>query len=559
MIDYFGIFHKTGLVVWEKTCEALKGHPVNNFIQKSLLEERAGNEAFSEDGYTVKHELANELGLIFVAVYQTILPLMYIDDLLKAVKEGFVEGYQKDTVLRQVNFSSEFEAIHDKIVMESSSKRRRVQRAFRRTEKEKRSSSDEDDESVSLPESEMSEMESARDRLRRKGGMRGHTGKKKPTAAKKPESNKVKNKRTWDDSLSMDSEDAKALDMSKAAEDEDAIMESYREKFASSGPSLVDIEESDGEEELSDEDEDETTESSEKSSAKGSWGIGSALGSAFSSFKSGGELTEENLGPALEAIKKQLITKNVAIEVAETVCASVRSSLMGSKVGRFTRASTVVEQAVKDALTRVLTPKRSVDMLREIAQSKAEGKAYSICFVGVNGVGKSTSLAKVAYYLTENKYRVLIAACDTFRSGAVEQLERHGRLLGVPIFNRGYAKDPSGVAAAAIRHAEKEGYDVVLIDTAGRMQNKEPLMRALAKLVSHNEPNLVLFVGEALVGNDAIEQLTGFNRVSNQYYEAKPHFKSCVEKFCNFLKIIAHFINVYLFSLHVGSSWTQIF
>jgi len=106
---------------------------------------------------------------------------------------------------------------------------------------------------------------------------------------------------------------------------------------------------------------------------------------------------------------------------------------------------------------------------------------------------------------------VMIAACDTFRAGAVEQLRTHCKRLDVPLFERGYEKDPSAVASEAIRAAQRAGVDAVLIDTAGRMQDNEPLMRALAKLINVNEPDLTLFVGEALVGNDAVDQLVKFN------------------------------------------------
>lgn len=106
----------------------------------------------------------------------------------------------------------------------------------------------------------------------------------------------------------------------------------------------------------------------------------------------------------------------------------------------------------------------------------------------------------------------MIAACDTFRAGAVEQLRTHARNLDVHLFEQGYGKDASIIAKNALKYASAEGYDVVLIDTAGRMQDNEPLMRGLAKLVALNSPDLVLFVGEALVGNDAIDQLVKFNR-----------------------------------------------
>jgi len=131
---------------------------------------------------------------------------------------------------------------------------------------------------------------------------------------------------------------------------------------------------------------------------------------------------------------------------------------------------------------------------------------------GINGVGKSTSLAKIAYYLKCHDCKPLIAACDTFRSGAVEQLNVHARCLDVPLFQMGYAKDPAIVAKAAINHASNNNHDVVLIDTAGRMQNNVPLMLALSKLVLESNPDLVLFVCEALVGNDGMDQLKMFDR-----------------------------------------------
>jgi signal recognition particle receptor subunit alpha len=167
--------------------------------------------------------------------------------------------------------------------------------------------------------------------------------------------------------------------------------------------------------------------------------------------------------------------------------------------------------------------------------AKAQGRPYVIVFVGVNGVGKSTSLAKVCYYLKSQGCKMLIAACDTFRSGAVEQLRTHCDCLGVDLFERGYAKDPAQVAGAGVKHAQDNGYDCLLIDTAGRMQNNEPLMRALAKLVSQNPIDLTLFVGEALVGNDGIDQLNLFNKVGtfcSQYVSPRaPSLTICSRSF----------------------------
>jgi len=211
----------------------------------------------------------------------------------------------------------------------------------------------------------------------------------------------------------------------------------------------------------------------------------------------------------------------VASEIAEKLCNSVSQNLVGKQLSTFTRITTTVREAMENALTRILTPKRTIDVLRDARASKANNKPYVIVFVGVNGVGKSTSLAKVCSWLLQNDLKVMMAACDTFRAGAVEQLQVHGKNLGVQVFHRGYGKDPAAIASEAISKARKEQIDVVLVDTAGRMQDNEPLMKALAKLVGVNEPDLVLFVGEALVGNEAVDQLTKFNRALEEFGTGK--------------------------------------
>jgi signal recognition particle receptor subunit alpha len=157
-----------------------------------------------------------------------------------------------------------------------------------------------------------------------------------------------------------------------------------------------------------------------------------------------------------------------------------------------------VRKAINESLTRILTPTKTTDLLHEIAQvRKREKRPYTISFVGVNGVGKSTNLSKIAFKLLNNGNSILIAACDTFRSGAVEQLrkhvvnlgqwvERNGRDKGVKIelFERGYGKDAAEVAAHAVKFADAGGFDVVLIDTAGRRHNDQALMGSLGKVPS---------------------------------------------------------------------------
>lgn len=266
-------------------------------------------------------------------------------------------------------------------------------------------------------------------------------------------------------------------------------------------------------------------------------------------------LSQTSLSQPLLKLEQLLVDKNVAAEIARAVCASALADLDGKSVSKITSAASLAQDTVFSALCRIITPSRPFRLLKDIHSHKNqqensenfknEGenskhinnnsenthkntkttkklpvhpgplskhlRPFSIAFVGVNGVGKSTTLAKVAYYLKTRGLKVSIAACDTFRSGAVEQVLTHAQALGLRAFHKGYARDAAQVAAEALSAAAKEGDDVVLIDTAGRMQNNEPLMRALAKLWVTCRPDRVLFVGESLVGNEALTQLKRFS------------------------------------------------
>jgi len=259
-------------------------------------------------------------------------------------------------------------------------------------------------------------------------------------------------------------------------------------------------------------------------------------------------LTKSDLSPILAQFQSHLISKNVASPIATSLVNSIGLSLEGKSIDQssFTnwisrgggnnnnKIRKLVKQSLSQSLTKVLTPQTSTDLLLEITRKRSSSSSggggeqpYSITFIGVNGVGKSTNLSKVAFWLLQNKFKVLIAACDTFRSGAVEQLRVHVNNLSklehqnqnqegqegkVELFEKGYGKDAAGIAKEAINYAKLNEFDVVLIDTAGRQQGNEPLMRALAKLVSVNQPDKIIFVGEALVGNEAVDQLTKFDR-----------------------------------------------
>lgn len=219
--------------------------------------------------------------------------------------------------------------------------------------------------------------------------------------------------------------------------------------------------------------------------------------SMFKNFVGSKNLTRDDMEVALDKLRDHLISKNVASDISNKLCDSVAVKLEGKVLGTFDTIASTVKNTLTDALVQILSPRRRVDILRDCLEAKKNQRPFVMAFCGVNGVGKSTNLAKICFWLIENNYNVLIAACDTFRAGAVEQLRTHMRHLNalhppekhnnrqmVQLYEKGYGKDAAGIAMEAIRHAKDSGIDVVLVDTAGRMQDNEPLMRALTKLIA---------------------------------------------------------------------------
>lgn len=245
-------------------------------------------------------------------------------------------------------------------------------------------------------------------------------------------------------------------------------------------------------------------------------------------------LTAADLEKPVARMEELLQQKNVAQDISREICAAVLQQLVGKKLNSLYSVQTAVQQALETALTKILNHNRggdgkSVDLLRAVMQKRGDGsllssfrgggatknrRPYVITVMGINGIGKTTTLAKLAYYFTQHGCKPLLVAGDTFRSGAIEQLQVHADCLGIPLFQQGYSKDPSAVAAAAIAQGAVNGNDVVLIDTAGRMQNNVPLMKALGKLVTDNKPDCCLMVCEALVGHDGVSQYNMFRQAT---------------------------------------------
>lgn len=569
MLDFFTIFSKGGLVLWcfQGVSDSCTG-PVNALIRSVLLQERGGNNSFTHEALTLKYKLDNQFELVFVVGFQKILTLTYVDKLIDDVHRLFRDKYRTEIqqqsalsllngtfdfqndflrLLREAEESSKIRAPTTMKKFEDSEKAKKPVRSMIETrgekpkekaknnKKNKGAKKEGSDGPLTISKAapaeksgqpvgpENGEELSKEEQIRRKREefiQKHGRGMEKSGKSSKSDAPKEKGKkapRVWALGGSANKE---VLDYStpttngapEAAPPEDINL------IRGTGPGrqLQDLDCS------SSDDEGAAQNSAKPSATKGT------LGGMFGMLKGlvgSKSLTREDMECVLDKMRDHLIAKNVAADIAVQLCESVANKLEGKVMGTFSTVTSTVKQALQESLVQILQPQRRVDMLRDIMDAQRHQRPYVVTFCGVNGVGKSTNLAKISFWLLENGFSVLIAACDTFRAGAVEQLRTHTRRLSalhppenhggrtmVQLFEKGYGKDAAGIAMEAIAFARNQGFDVVLVDTAGRMQDNAPLMTALAKLITVNTPDLVLFVGEALVGNEAVDQLVKFNR-----------------------------------------------
>ncbi len=221
------------------------------------------------------------------------------------------------------------------------------------------------------------------------------------------------------------------------------------------------------------------------------------------------EIKEKDVEEALDELELELLEADVALETVEALREKIKEKLVGKKVRIGTNKGKLIEEALREAILEILTPEKKIDLL-EMIRSKEE-KPFVIVFVGFNGSGKTTTIAKLANWLKKNGLSVVIAASDTFRAGAIEQLEEHAKRVGVKVIKHDYGADPAAVAYDAIQHAKARGVDVVLVDTAGRNELNRNLMDEMKKIVRVTKPDLVIFVGDSLAGNAVVEQAKQFN------------------------------------------------
>ncbi|XP_039756851.1 signal recognition particle receptor subunit alpha homolog [Pararge aegeria] len=550
MLDLFSIFSKGGIVLWcfQSTSEIFTPS-VNALIRNVILQERSGNNTFSHNALSLQYKLDNEFELVFVVAYQRILQLSYVDKFLNDVHLEFRDKYKNELEGGRYIMDFDFKTSFDNILKQcelwakSQAKLPKQMRTFEDSQKSKktvasmieRKGEEKSKKSVKIvenkivpngkveesPEPDDDVIAANRAKLAQKLAAKTKKDTKKSPKSPKPiVTERVKKPRVWE--LGGGSRDLPSLEYStdKDAAQYDQVKPEYQELLGTMKGAIRDLEvESD---DSSSEEEMEQQQATPKKS-----------GGMFSIFKGlvgSKALTEESMRPVLDKLRDHLIGKNVAADIANKLCDSVSVKLDGKVLGTFDSVAKTVRATLTEALVQILSPKRRVDILRDCLHAKQQSQPYVMAFCGVNGVGKSTNLAKICFWLIENKLSVLIAACDTFRAGAVEQLRTHVRRLDamhpsmVHLYEKGYGKDAAGIAMEAIKFAADSNIDVVLIDTAGRMQDNEPLMRALAKLIKVNEPDLVLFVGEALVGNEAVDQLVKFNQaLADHSSTSNPH------------------------------------
>jgi fused signal recognition particle receptor len=219
-------------------------------------------------------------------------------------------------------------------------------------------------------------------------------------------------------------------------------------------------------------------------------------------------LDEKDLEKPLEGLELALLESDVAFSVAEEIKVSVKRELVGKRRKWGADTEVLVEEAVRNALLNVFSADSELDFDAFVDKGN---KPIIIVFVGVNGTGKTTSIAKVAKKLLGTGHSVVIAAADTYRAGAAEQIETHASNLGLKVIKHQYGSDPAAVVYDANKYAGANKIDVVLADTAGRMHTSINLMEQLKKICRVTKPDMVLFVDEAVAGNDAVERAKKFN------------------------------------------------
>jgi fused signal recognition particle receptor len=228
------------------------------------------------------------------------------------------------------------------------------------------------------------------------------------------------------------------------------------------------------------------------------------------------ELTEKDIDNILSALEIALLQSDIAQEAIDDLVVKLKENLVGIRVEKGQNVEDIINIKFRNSIVELFSEAGDLDLLKEIEVKKEKKTGpFVIAFLGINGTGKTTTVAKVAHLLRKNNVSVVLAAGDTHRAGAIEQLSRHAERLSLKVITQRYGADPSAVGRDAIDYAKKHHIDVVLVDTAGRMQTSRNLMDEISKIVRVVKPDIKLFVGDALAGNDTINQAREFFQYTN--------------------------------------------
>ncbi|KAJ5092426.1 Signal recognition particle receptor subunit alpha [Penicillium alfredii] len=585
MLEAFEILTTSGVVLWSKSYAPVGTHVINSLINDVFIEEKVvpqnaaisgASPIFKKEKYTLKWKKVKDFNLIFVAVYQSLLHLGWIDKLLENISTIFIDLYKDQLKGNRSRITTyRFDPYFEQQVRELEDNTGSVAETHVAETGEKNDplvSSDNggpppppvpglvkaqhhaalagatSDEATPPTTPDISRSSTPTGHiLTGKSGPGGRVSRRARKAANasanvssgdehtrkgKTAKGGTKKMRKWDADGYADEDDGEILDYSAPADDtstaapavEAVSQDTWGRKTGKGQFVLKEL----GEEVHSILDNADAQKSKDSASS-GVVGSGfNVIGGFFRNIVGGKVLTAADLQKPLKAMEDHLLKKNVAREAAVRLCEGVERELVGKKTGNFQSVDAALHIAMESSLRKILTPTSSLDLLREINAVTAPTtkqhapRPYVMSIVGVNGVGKSTNLSKICFFLLQNNYRVLIAACDTFRSGAVEQLRVHARNLKelsarenvgeVELYEKGYGKDAANVAKDAVDYGAANQFDVVLIDTAGRRHNDQRLMSSLEKFAKFAQPDKIFMVGEALVGTDSVMQARNFNQ-----------------------------------------------
>ncbi|CAC9699268.1 signal recognition particle receptor alpha subunit [Plasmodium sp. DRC-Itaito] len=505
MIDVINIFNKGGLLLWSYNFYEIDDTTIRTIVKHVLIEEKYEEFSKKHNNYHVKWKLINDLDLVILIVYQGIQNSTYLENLFLQVKKNFIKILPKNKDVFDydlpIDFEEHFLQIIDNLDEHKNLNNNTHKNDNKKNNKHNTNNKSDDDTASDNQNNSNSTVEDYDD---------------ENTVRNKKNVKVKKAAREWELSQKVTKRDIRKLDYSKNDDYDNKHKnnEMYHNKNNNNNNNNNNNDNIYYNNNNNSKYEGDYDDSSDGTIENKNNILNKLNDSLFKMFSYNSKIEEDDIEKILHEIKNKLLSKNVAIGICDTLIDRMKENLIGKKKTLFAlNVKKTVSNVLSETIQSILIPKDSVDVLRSAIESKSMGKLYSIVFLGVNGVGKSTNLAKVCYYLkNKGNLKIMIAACDTFRAGAVEQLRIHANCLNVFLYEKGYGKDASAIAKEAILYAKKENYDVILIDTAGRMQDNEPLMRSLGKLILYNNPDLILFVGEALVGNDAIDQLKKFNQ-----------------------------------------------